>query len=319
MTQVVDQFDQLRVAAPARRLRSTMAAVRLSFVWFGTRKSLSPQQKEEAADSFGAEGTFLSAAKKLFDTRHPAFKAVTAVRGRAVSLWKGLSLPYPEPGIRLIRQDDVPVFDVQLTSLRAELEEAVAALDDHYGELRAAARERLGRLYNPADYPDSLVGLFKVEHDFASVEAPEYLRELSPELFRQEQARVTARFEEAVRLAEEAFLGEFAKLVGHLTERLSGGEDGKPKVFRDSAVENMSEFFSRFRSLNVRSSAELDELVEQAQRVVRGVEPQQLRDNATLRQQVAAQLSGVQATLDGLLVDRPRRRILRSGATVGAT
>ena len=319
MTTALENITPANTATAARRLRSTMAAVRLSFVWFGTRKSLSPQQKEEAADSFGAEGTFLSAAKKLFDTRHPAFKAVTAVRGRAVSLWKGLSLPFPEPGIRLIRQDDVPVFDVQLTSLRAELEEAVAALDEHYGELRAAARERLGRLYNPADYPDSLVGLFKVEHDFPSVEAPEYLRELSPELFRQEQARVTARFEEAVRLAEEAFLGEFAKLVGHLTERLSGGEDGKPKVFRDSAVENMSEFFSRFRSLNVRSSAELDELVEQAQRVVRGVEPQQLRDNATLRQQVAAQLSGVQATLDGLLVDRPRRRILRSGATVGAT
>ena len=314
----VEEMTPVETATAARRLRSTMAAVRLSFVWFGTRKSLSPQQKEEAADSFGAEGTFLSAAKKLFDTRHPAFKAVTAVRGRAVSLWKGLSLPFPEPGIRLIRQDDVPVFDVQLTSLRAELEEAVAALDAHYGELRAAARERLGRLYNPADYPDSLVGLFKVEHDFPSVEAPAYLRELSPELFRQEQARVTARFEEAVRLAEEAFLAEFAKLVGHLTDRLSGGEDGKPKVFRDSAVENMSEFFARFRSLNVRSNTELDALVEQAQRVVRGVEPQQLRDNATLRQQVAAQLSGVQATLDGLLVDRPRRRILRS-ATNGAS
>ena len=314
----VQEMPPVATAMAARRLRSTMAAVRLSFVWFGTRKSLSPQQKEEAADSFGAEGTFLSAAKKLFDTRHPAFKAVTAVRGRAVSLWKGLSLPFPEPGIRLIRQDDVPVFDVQLTSLRAELEEAVAALDEHYGELRAAARERLGRLYNPADYPDSLVGLFKVEHDFPSVEAPAYLRELSPELFRQEQARVTARFEEAVRLAEEAFLAEFAKLVGHLTDRLSGGEDGRPKVFRDSAVENMSEFFARFRSLNVRSNAELDALVEQAQRVVRGVEPQQLRDNVTLRQQVAAQLSGVQATLDGLLVDRPRRRILRS-ATNGAS
>ncbi|WP_254508143.1 hypothetical protein [Anatilimnocola floriformis] len=40
-------------------------------------------------------------------------------------------------------------------------------------------------------------------------------------------------------------------------------------------------------------------------------EPQQLRENQVLRQQVAAQLSGVQAVLDGLLVDRPRRNILR--------
>ena len=313
MSTTFENMSTAATATAARRLRTQMAAVRLSFTWFGVRKSLSSQQKEEAADSFGAEGKYLSAAKKLLDTTHPAFKTVTAVRGRALSLWKGLSLPYPEPGIRLIRQDDVPVFDVQLTTLRAELDEAVAQLDEHFGELRAAARERLGRLYNPADYPDTLIGLFKIEHDFPSVEPPEYLRELSPELYRQEQSRVTARFEEAVRLTEEAFLAEFGRLVSHLTDRLSGNDDGKPKVFRDSAVDNLSEFFQRFRTLNVRSSEQLDELVEQSQRIVRGIAPQSLRDNQFLRQQVAAQLSGVQATLDGLMVDRPRRRIIRSG------
>jgi len=298
----------------ARRMRMQMAAVRLAFTWFGVRKSLSPQQKEEAAESFGAEGKYLSAAKKLLDTTHPAFKTVTTVRGRAISLWKGLSLPYPEPGIRLIRQNDVPVLDVQMTTLRAELSEAVAQLDEQYSELKSAARERLGRLYNASDYPDTLVGLFKIEHDFPSVEPPEYLRELSPELFRQEQNRVTARFEEAVQLAEEAFFAEFGKLISHLTERLSGSEDGKPKVFRDSAVENLGEFFQRFRQLNVQSSQQLDELVEQAQRVVRGVQPQQLRDNASQRQQVATQLSSVASVIDGLMIDRPRRRIIRSGA-----
>lgn len=318
MSTTVSELPPRSTTNAARRLRSTMAAVRLSFVWFGVRKSLSPQQKEEAADSFGAEGSYLSAAKKLLDTKHPAFKAVTAVRGRAVSLWKGLSLPFPEPGIRLIRQDDVPTFDVQLTSIRAELNDAVEQLDAGYDELRSAARQRLGRLFNAADYPDSLVGLFKVEHDFPSVEPPDYLRELSPELYRQEQTRVQERFAEAVRLTEEAFTAEFAKVVAHLTERLSGTDDGKPKVFRDTAIENLAEFFQRFRALNVGSSEQLDELVEQAQRIVRGVEPQQLRDNVALRQQVASQLSGVQATLDGLMVDRPRRRIIRSGAVVEA-
>jgi hypothetical protein len=99
--------------------------------------------------------------------------------------------------------------------------------------------------------------------------------------------------------------------VAHLTERLAGQEDGKPKVFRDSAVENLREFFDRFRHLNVRSSDELDRLVEQSQQIIRGVEPQQLRDNQPLRQQIATQLSSVQSVLDGMLVDRPRRNILR--------
>jgi hypothetical protein len=296
---------------PAQRLRTTMAAVRVSFTWFGTRKTLTPEQKNQAADAFGAEGQFFSAGKKLLDTRHPAFKAVSSVRGRVLSYWKGISLPYPEAGIRLLRQDDIGGFSVQMTSLKAELEEAVGRLNEHYAELKSAACARLGRLFNSADYPESLDGLFAVEWDFPSVEPPDYLRQLSPELYRQESQRVAARFDEAIRLAEEAFTAELAKLVSHLTERLSGQEDGKPKIFRDSAVENLKDFFQRFRALNVGSDEQLDRLVSQVQNIVRGVEPQQLRDRQPLRQQLANQLSGVESVLDGLMVDRPRRNILR--------
>jgi hypothetical protein len=296
---------------PTYRLRATMAAVRIAFTWFGVRKTLTVEQKTQAADTFGAEGQFLSAGKKLLDTCHPAYKGVTGVRNRILSYWRGVSLPYPEAGIRLIRRDDLGAFDVQLTTLKAELTEAVSQLDEHYGVLRTAAREQLGQLYNSADYPPALRGLFEVAWDFPSVEPPEYLRQLSLDLYRQECERVTARFNEAVQLAEQAFFDELAKLVGHLTERLSGTEDGKPKVFRDSAVENLQGLFERFRHLNVASSEQLDDLVTQAQRIVRRVEPQQLRDNQGLRQRVATQLSAVQSLIDGLMIDRRRRSILR--------
>ena len=298
-------------ASPAHRLRATMAAVRVSLSWPGMRKTLTPGQKARAAESFGAEGQYLSAGKKLLDTHHPAYRAVTAIRGRIVSYWRGITLPYPEPGIRLIRQDDIGIFNVHLTTLAAELAEAVEELDRQFGELKAAARLRLGSLYCAADYPDRLSGLFRLEWDYPSVEPPSYLRQLSPELYQQEAARVAARFDDAVRLAEEAFTAELAKLVSHLTERLAGQEDDKPKVFRDSAVENLRDFFDRFRALNVRSNEQLDALVEQAQAAVRGIEPRQLRDSQMLRQQVVMELAGVQATLDGLMVDRPRRNIIR--------
>lgn len=72
----------------SQRLRGTMAAARLSFTWLGVRKSLTSEQKNQVADSFGAEGKFLSAGKKLLDTSQPAFKAVTAIKGRAVNYWK---------------------------------------------------------------------------------------------------------------------------------------------------------------------------------------------------------------------------------------
>ena len=279
--------------------------------WLGTRKTLTADQKAQAADTFGAEGDFLSAGKKLLDTKHPAFKAVTAVKGRIVAYWKSLSLPYPEPGIRLIRQDRIDTFDVQMGEFRTELDEAVSRLDEHYAELRSAARDRLGSLYNPSDYPESLRGLFQVSWDYPSVEPPDYLQQLHPDLYQQECERVAARFDEAVRLAEQAFMEELQQLVAHLTERLTGQSDGQPKTFRNSAVNNLTEFFDRFRQLNVRSNQDLDTLVEQCQGIVRGVEPQQLRDNQGVRQHVATELSAVQSVLDGLLVDRPRRNILR--------
>jgi hypothetical protein len=78
-----------------------------------------------------------------------------------------------------------------------------------------------------------------------------------------------ARFEEAVQLAEQAFTEEFSKLVSHLIERLSGSDDGEPKIFRDGVVDNLTEFFARFKQLNIRSHEQLDQLLERAQAIVR--------------------------------------------------
>ena len=310
-TVLEERSDAHSPAASAQRLRRTTAAVRVSLRWLGVRKTLTPEQKSRAAESFGAESEYLSARKKLLDTRHAAYKEVVAVRGRILAYWKGVTLPFPEPGIRLLRHDHIEAFHQKMLDFRNELHGAVTNLDDRYEEIQSAAKQRLGRLYNPADYPPSLQGLFEVEWDFPAVEPPDYLMQLNPAIYEQERSRVAARFEEAVQMAEQAFIGEFARLVSHLTERLAG-ENGERKIFRDSAVANLVEFFERFRRLNVRSNAELEDLVDQARRTVRGVNAQDLRDNDALRQHIAVKLGQVETTLNGLIVEAPRRRIVRS-------
>lgn len=310
MTMPLDRPPPRRRADPTERLRTTCAAVRVSLRWLGCHKALSAEQKATAADAFDASERFLSAAKKLLDTKHPAFRAVTTVRSRILDYWKGMTLPYPEPGIRLIRQDRIDAFHAEMTERREELTTAVGALEERFEELKSAARERLGRLFDPHDYPTSLGGLFAVEWDFPSVEPPGYLAELNPALFEEECRRVTARFDEALALAEEAFSTELSELVTHLTDRLRGA-DGKPKIFRDSVVTNLVEFFDRFRRLNVRSNDQLDALVGQARQIVQGLEPQSLRENRILRDTVASELGELRQSLDQFLVDRPRRNILR--------
>ena len=55
-----------------------------------------------------------------------ACSSPVAIRNRVVSYWKSISLPFPEAGIRLIRQDSISSISVQMTTFKADLDEAVA-------------------------------------------------------------------------------------------------------------------------------------------------------------------------------------------------
>src|SRR5262252_6172166 len=146
------------ILTPAERLRTTMAACRVSFTWWGVQRTLTSEQKAQAAQAFDAEGEFLSAGKKLLDTKHTAFRAVTAIRTKIADYWKGLSLPFPEPGVRLIKLEEIEAFDCTMADYRAELDDAVANLDRYFDELKRAAARRLESLYSASDYPETLIG-----------------------------------------------------------------------------------------------------------------------------------------------------------------
>lgn len=175
---------------PGDRLQAETTAVRLHIRWPGIRKTLDDTQKQRAADAFEADLKSLSAAKKLLDTSHPKFKAVSKVRSQAVAYWRGVTLPYIEPGVRLIRRGDVSSYDTQMARYSEELTVAVEQLDDCYGELIQQARARLGDLFSSEDYPASLSDLFSLRWDYPSSSPPDYLRQVAPELYQAECLRV---------------------------------------------------------------------------------------------------------------------------------
>ncbi len=302
----------------ANRLRTTMAAVKLGFTWLGVRRTLAPEQRATAANVFQADRQLLSASKLILDTKNRAYRAVAAVRTEATSYWRTVTLPFPEAGIRLIQQNSLGLFANTMAGYREKLQLAASDLAAQYDAMKTEAQRRLGMLFNPSDYPTTLDGMFDLEVSYPTIDPPSYLMALNPDVYRQEQARVRERFENAVELAEQAFAAELQRLVSHLAERLTGLNDGQPKVFRDSAVENLREFFERFRQLNIRSNPDLDSLVEQAQQTISGVDPQQLRDSVRLRQMVASDFTRIEQAVGDLLVDRPRRNILRRAGAGGA-
>jgi hypothetical protein len=302
----------------AQRLRTTMAAVHLSFTWLGVRKTLAPEQRTTAARAFHADRELLSASNLILDTKNPAYRAVAAVRSEASPYWRTGTLPFPEAGVRLLPQNSLGLFANTMQTYHERLREAARELVSQYDTIKSEAQRRLGTLFNASDYPSTFDGLFDLEVSYPTIELQNSLMALHPDVYQEEHARVRERFESAVELAEQALATELQRLTAHLAERFIGLHDGQPKVFRDSAVENLCEFFERFRRLNIRRSSELDAPVEQAQQTINGIEPQTLRDSNRLRHMVALNFEQIQASVGELLVDRPRRNILRRAGSGGA-
>src|SRR4051812_22709548 len=89
----------LETTSAAERLRRVAAAVKLSFRWLGTNRTLSTEQKCTVGEAYEADSTLLSAGKRILDTRCPAFRELTRVRTQTAKYWRSMTLPYVEPGI----------------------------------------------------------------------------------------------------------------------------------------------------------------------------------------------------------------------------
>ncbi len=302
--------ENTTVEQTASDLRQTMGAVKLAFSWLGTQRKLSDAQTKQAADTFHAATDLVTASKRLIDTKNTTYRVLTTLKSQASAYWRSMTLPYPQEGVRLIKQSDIGAFEERMREYKEQLVAAAANLQLEYEAIKVAAREKLGELYNPSDYPASLEGVFDLRWEYPPVDPPNYLMTFNPELYQQEQQRVQQRFETAVVMAENAFAEQLQDMIAHLIDRLTDEPDGTKKTFRASAIENFKEFYDNFRSMNVRSNAQLDSLIARATNIVSGVDVKELRKNNNLRQNLTQQMGEVKTALDSLITNAPRRRVL---------
>lgn len=291
-----------------RQLQDQTLACRLHIQKFGLSRALSKDQQRQTAEGFDAAAKMVYASKKILDAKHPRYKDVTRIIGEANKFWKGHTVPYPETGIRLIKKDKVEMFDEEMQARVESLNASVASLNEEYAAMRVEAQADLGDLFDTRDYPPTLLDEFSLSWDFPSVSPPEYLKQLNPELYQQQQQIIAARFNQAVGMCESAFMTQFSKMVDAIADRLAPDVDGKKKKFNDSLLGNLHEFFDQFSEMSLRSNEHLDELVERAKYVVSDITPAEVRGSDTLRENMQQSFQGIQEVLTGMMEDAPERR-----------
>lgn len=301
-----------------KKLKNATLAVKLERSKWGITRKLDRGQVQKAASEFNADTDRLSASKKLIDTNSKEYRACTQTIGKAVQYWKDVTVPFPEKGIRLIRRDRMPMFTQQLEALKAELAENVTALQASLATLIETSRVKLGELFNESDYPDAdeLAAEFGLEYSNPTISPDPLLKQLDAQLFEQQQARIQAKFDEAVKLAEDAFIDEFSQMITKIADRMQPGDDGKPKLFFDAYVNNLCGFFEKFKDLNIGSNQELEGLIEEAKQIVKGDKQaidaaatiKNLRGDVTARAHFGKQFEELGAKIQAQLITKPRRK-----------
>lgn len=292
----------------ANDLREKFGGVALSFKWMGVEKKADIKEASEVAGLLQASTSSVKVAKVLLDTKDKDYKKLTSIKNKLRSLWVDSTLPWIEPGVRLMNKGLLEEFQKhQFEPQKLAMQAAVEDLAKRWSEVLEEAPKRLGKLYNPLDYPTSPLGLFDCALSFPNLEPPGYL---PPEVFEQQSKQVAKQFEQALKVGEAMLAEELQKLVDNLADRLKPDADGKPKAFKEASVQGVYDFFEKIKGLGMGSSQELEAAIGKVKDTLKGCSAKDLKGfSADTKNSIGAQLAKVSESLTSSVQSLPRRKI----------
>ena len=273
--------------------------------WQGSRM-LDPAVMEQIGNS-----AWLKGRKHLINPE--TLNPIRAVVSRARKAMELQALPFPIHSLTLIPKEQLARIEECLAKHRSDYWTEVDKFCDQYEEARESARENLGDLFSEADYPINIRSRFGFEWQYLTLDVPGKAGILTPEIYEREKAKFEAMMEETRELAMGALRQEFADHVGHIVERLTRSEDGRPKVFKNCMVEKIQGYLDVFDARNLFGDEQLAELVSKAKAIIAGVSPESIRENIWLKNGIAEGMGKIKQAIDGAIIDLPRRKV-RIGA-----
>jgi hypothetical protein len=180
-----------------------------------------------------------------------------------------------------------------------------------YNDCLLDAELQLGSFFDPTNYLDlaAVDSRFWVDYKYVSTSVPEKLKRVRADIFEREEGRAKSEIESMTDEIKTVLRESVRDLLAHAAERLGEKADGSKKIFKDTMIGNIKAFLETFHDRNIAQDGELETICSEISTLLEGITPDRLRVNADLRDQVRASFQGITATLDGMLVDAPKRKM----------
>lgn len=221
---------------------------------------------------------------------------VASLAGRIRDYHYSVTLPWADSGPRLLPSELFMDYTATMRKFKEEFHNAVSKLLTAYPGEVTAARTRLGHMYKPEDYPDTmdLNERFSVALEFTPVpDANDFRVGVSEEAQEELRASVTQAVAHRQEAAVKATYERVREVVSKIAERLSD-----PKaVFKDSLIENARELCAILKALNITNDPKLDQIEEAISTQLLCWSPEHLRNNTISRGTVARRAQAILETL----------------------
>lgn len=223
--------------------------------------------------------------KLLIDKHH--LDPLTTFAGSIRAYHYRMTLPWMDNGARLLPSKLFLEYSAEIRKLQGEYTKLVDALIQIYPRLVQEARQRLGTMYDPTDYPDvsELSAKFGVELDIVQVpDGQDFRVDVSETEKQRIAAEITSRVAARQRAAITAAWDRVRETVSLVALRLSA----EKAVIRDSLVDNTQELCRLLPGLNINN----DPVMENVCQLITDkliVSPDRLRRSASLRKATATE------------------------------
>ena len=234
------------------------------------------------ADNAGRFNKLLIEPTALRDINHHA----AALRDKHYAT----TLPWGESGERLLPADLYLSFQVDMQALKNRFDAAVRLFLTNYPRYAAAARTRLGSLYEPKDYPAAadLARRFGVDLTFSLVpDVKDFRVDIGDEMAARIRDDVTRTVAQRQQAAMDDALERAKDLITRVRDRVTGDK----VIIRDSLTDSIAEMVRVLPAFNLTNDPRVDEVVQALNNMM--VSANGLRRSSGTRAAVAAEADDI--------------------------
>lgn len=206
------------------------------------------------------------------------------------NMWlKARSAPCPmlASGLYLIPIAFTNEVDAAIFRFIKEQTTLIDKFAEKYAALQEDAKKRRWPFYEEADYPAFSIirAKYRVEAGYRSFNVPAALERINREIYERESEKAKLEWANSAQEMRDAARIAFQQYVGHLSGQLGRDEKtGKRKMLYGSSITNLKEFLGVFLSGgNLTGDKELEDYALQARQLLEGVDPNEVKKNASMR------------------------------------